>query len=144
MAVAVAAAALALSSAPVAVAGETLAGPVEGRPLAVIDGDTIRVLARVWLGQHVEIDVRLLGVDAPELKGGCPAERLQAEAARVFVVERLGSAILLHDIRHDKFGGRVVARVEVPGTGDLGQALIAAGLARPYEGGRRRTWCVAG
>ncbi len=136
------AAALALPALPAA-AGEVVAGPVPARVLAVVDGDTLRVRARVWLGQDVETAVRLAGVDAPELGGGCALERATAEAARRFVVERLGAGeVALFDIGHDKYGGRVIARVEAAGL-DLGAALIDAGLARAYDGGARPGWCEA-
>jgi len=46
----------------------------------------------------------------------------------------------LRKIALDKFGGRVVALVE-DGAGDLGSALLAARLAVPYDGGRRKPWC---
>ena len=34
-------------------AAERLAGPIPARVLAVIDGDTIEVQARIWLGQEI-------------------------------------------------------------------------------------------
>ncbi len=59
-------------------AAELLPGPVPGRVIAVIDADTLAVAARIWLGQDVEVRVRLAGVDAPELRGACPHERVLA------------------------------------------------------------------
>ena len=50
-------------------AAELLPGPVPGRVMAMIDADTLAVAARIWLGQEVEVRVRLAGVDAPELRG---------------------------------------------------------------------------
>ncbi|HLB79370.1 MAG TPA: thermonuclease family protein, partial [Dongiaceae bacterium] len=106
-------------------------------------GDTIRVRARIWLDQEVETAVRLLGIDAPELAGACAAERALALDARDFLAARAGTAELtLSDIAHDKFGGRVVARVRTSAGLDLAAALLAAGLARPYEGGPRPSWCA--
>lgn len=130
-----------------AAAGEVLAGPIPAEVVNVVDGDTIVVRARIWLGQNLETRVRLAGVDAPEIKGKCERERALAIVSRDFVVARMeaartsGAAVTLHDIQYGKFAGRVVARMEIAGTGDLGAALITAGLARPYSGGRRQTWC---
>ncbi len=130
-----------------ALAAERLPGPVPARVTTILDGDTLEVRARVWLGQEVITRVRLDGVDAPELTGNCGAERDQAARARDFLVRRLAFApnrpaeVVLRDIRLGKFAGRVLARVETAGGEDLGQGLIAAGLARPYTGGRRRGWC---
>ncbi len=44
-------------------------------------------------------------------------------------------------MRHDKFGGRVLARVESNAGEDIATLLIAAGLGRPYDGGKRASWC---
>lgn len=124
-------------------AGEVaVPGPVPARVLAVIDGDTIAVRARIWLGQDVETRVRLAGIDAPELRGACPYERRLAKAARAHVVSALKDAVIsLIDVRQDKFGGRVVARVRTAAGEDLATLLIDAGLARTYDGGTRLSWC---
>ena len=55
--------------------GEIVPGPVPAEVLAVLDGDTLVVRARIWLGQDVETRIRLDGIDAPELKGKCESER---------------------------------------------------------------------
>lgn len=122
---------------------DLVAGPVAAEVVRVVDGDTLDVRAHVWLGAYIEIAVRLDGVDAPELHGHCAQERDLAVAARG-LVERLlgdGAAAQLHDIRPDKYGGRVRARVVTGAGTDLSQALLDAGLARPYRGGHRQPWC---
>ncbi len=40
-----------------------------------------------------------------------------------------------------KYARRVVARVETEAGLDLSAALLAAGLAQPYDGGPRPVWC---
>ena len=125
-------------------AGERITGPIEARILDVVDGDTIVVKARIWLGQDVETRVRLVGVDAPELKGACERERALAVAARDFVRARVGgAAVVLTDVRYGKYAGRVLARVRAPGGEDLSAALIAAGLGGAYDGRTRAPWCTA-
>jgi len=130
-----------LGSAP---ATERLGGPVPAQVVRVIDGDTIQVRARIWLDQEVETRVRLDGVDAPELKARCARERALAVQARAFLDQRLaapGAPVFLSDIRYGKYAGRVLARVRDARGADLAEALIAAGLARPYAGKRRASWC---
>jgi endonuclease YncB( thermonuclease family) len=123
------------------VAKYELEGPVAAEVLRVVDGDTLTVRAKIWIGQELTTNVRLSGVNAPELSGGCDEERALAEAARRFLAERVeGRPVTLRKIALDKFGGRVVALVE-DGAGDLGSALLAARLAVPYDGGRREPWC---
>lgn len=127
---------------PASVARDILSGPIPARVIAVFDGDTLKVRAHIWLGQEVEIYVRLDGVDAPEMNGKCSEERALAKRARAFVESRIGdNAVVLHHIRHGKYAGRVLARVETKSGEDLGDLLLAAGLARPYDGGRRPSWC---
>ncbi len=130
-------------------AGERLAGPVPALVTAVVDGDTLEVRARIWLGQEIATRVRLAGIDAPEARSECPRERELAAAARAFLADRLVPAepggpaqVRLHDIANGKYAGRVLARVESPSGQDLAAALLAAGLVRAYDGGRRAPWCI--
>lgn len=100
-----------------------------------IDGDTIACgTARV----------RMLNIDTPELgsHARCPAEAALAERARQFTAQRLAAGAV--EIRvdgkrpRDRYG-RTLAWVSVDAQ-DLGEELIAAGLARRWDG-RRRPWC---
>jgi endonuclease YncB( thermonuclease family) len=137
-----------LFAAPLAAGAEdVLAGPVPAVVVAVVDGDTLRVRARIWLDQDVTTSVRLAGVDAPEVRGACRRERDLARRARDFVASQVASGgdmsptVQLRDLRYGKYARRIVARVETPAGLDLGAALLAAGLVQPYDGGRRPVWC---
>ena len=130
---------------PVTAAGwrDPIPGPVPALVVDVIDGDTVLVRARIWLGQEVETRVRLDGVDTPELRGKCQAARRLAREARAFVQARVGGRqVILRDIQYGKYAGRVVARIQTPDGDDLADALIAAGLGHPYDGAARAPWCV--
>ncbi len=73
-------------------AAETLPGPVPADVLEIVDGDTVTVKARIWLGQDVVINVRIDGIDTPEsVRPGCEAERELAGAARAMLEETLAS-----------------------------------------------------
>ncbi len=135
---------------PASAVKRSLSGPIPGRVLQVIDGDTLLIEARIWLDQVVTTRVRLDGVDAPELAGRCAAERTAAAAAKAYLGERIaeggddgpaGSQVVLHQVRWGKYAGRVLARVTTVAGADLAAALLAAGHARPYTGGRRSAWC---
>ncbi len=122
-------------------AGETLEGPYEAIVVRVVDGDTIRVRARIWLGTDVELLVRIDGIDTPELRGKCPREKALAARARALTESLVaGGAVRLRDVRYGKYAGRVVARVMVEGA-DIADLLLAAGLAHVYAGGAREPWC---
>lgn len=140
----VTAAALGASTAALASGTDrSLPGPIPAAVVRVVDGDTLTVRARIWIGQEVETNVRLAGVDAPELHARCDDERERALRARDFT-ERLtqGGEVTLSEVRTDKFGGRVDARVRTPDGVDVSDALIKAGLARAYAGDRRAAWCA--
>ncbi len=128
-------------------AGKRLHGPVLAIVERVIDGDTIAVRARIWLNQELRVNVRIAHIDTPELAARCAHERELAGRARDFVHNILYAdgkaepAVWLSDIDHDKYGGRVLARVTgVPG-GDIAQALVQAGFANIYDGKKRTDWC---
>lgn len=117
-----------------------IAGPVAANVERVIDGDTIRALAKIWVDQHVSVSVRLRGVDAPELfRPQCEAERALAHRAKSFVEEAIGAGVTLREVDNDKYGGRVVARLETASGLDIGAALLARGLA--VELGAKDPWC---
>jgi endonuclease YncB( thermonuclease family) len=120
---------------------ETLEGPVEARVLRVLDGDTLEVAALIWLEQELTVRVRLMGIDAPESKSRCPRERAMAARARSLIADAAGAQVRLTEIRYDKFGGRVLARVTGTSGRDLSDALLAEGLAHRYDGGRKLPWC---
>lgn len=132
-----------LAPRPLRLAEARFEGPVRAQVVRVIDGDTFEAAAQIWLGEAIDVRVRIAGIDAPELHARCEAERVRAEAARDFLARRIeGGQVRLSSLRYDKYGGRVDAAVE-DGRGDVGQAMIRAGLARPYHGERRQPWCGA-
>lgn len=127
-----------------------LAGPVQARPLGpeleakvvrVVDGDTIKVrllgrMPKVFRSQLI----RLRHCDTPELHDERPEIAAKAREAKAFTAARVtpGMRLTLQDIGRDKYGGRLVADVEVRGE-NLCRALIDGGLALPYEG-KTKAW----
>jgi endonuclease YncB( thermonuclease family) len=104
--------------------------------VTVIDGDTI-----VVQGERI----RLLGINAPELKGKCREESIRALRARSRLMELIKTAKI--DIERDGFDRyrRTLATVSVAGT-DLGHVLMQEGLARKWVqhyGGQPEPWCQA-
>lgn len=124
-------------------AAERLQGPVEAEVLRVVDGDTVEVRARIWLGQTVTTLVRVNGIDTPERRARCSAEKDAAERAAALVAGLLpvGGMVRLHDVETGKYAGRVVAGVEMADGRDLARVLLDHKLARPYDGKTRAGWC---
>lgn len=123
---------------------DVVAGPFNGEVIKVLDGDTLSVRVHVWIGQQLVTDVRIKGIDTPELRGHCPAERAKAIAARDHVIALLKNGrVILRDIRLEKYAGRVLATVTATDGTIIGDDLIARGLARAYGGEKRQGWCDA-
>jgi endonuclease YncB( thermonuclease family) len=116
----------------------TLAADLNVQVLRVVDGDTIRVCLLEPAPEILRVNlVRLRGCDAPEIHDQRPELRAKAEAARTWIARRVhvGDALTLEDVKRDKYG-RFLATIKIDGQ-DLAQGLIAAGLAKSYDGGRR-------
>lgn len=108
------------------------------RVATVIDGDTVTL----WCPGRGLHRARLASVDAPELfSPQCPSEWLAAQRATWALRGLLWGAESL-TVTHrgiDRYDRRLVD-LTADGT-RIGPALIAAGHARPYAGGRRQGWC---
>jgi endonuclease YncB( thermonuclease family) len=91
----------------------------------------------------IETSIRLLDIDAPELHARCDDEKARAVSARNALAELLprGAVIHLRDVHRDKFGGRYDAHAVDNAGRDISQVMLAAGAARPYDGGKRGSWC---
>jgi micrococcal nuclease len=123
-------------------AKEILPGPYRAEILEVIDGDTARMRIEVWLGQKIDITVRLDGIDAPELSGACRLEEEQAQQAKKALHHLISSrTVLLRDIRYGKYAGRIIARLETEGGQDIASLLLSRNLVRAYHGRSRKSWC---
>lgn len=121
------------------------ANPYDWKVVRVIDGDTV-VVEAPWVPVELkqEIAIRILGIDTPE-KGGraaCPAEAELGAKATAFAkkVIKPGQVIQVNLLHWDKFGGRVNGTITVDGQ-DFAQMQIDKGLARPYDGGKKKSWC---
>jgi len=109
---------------------------------SIYDADTFKVSIPEWpdvIGKGISI--RILGIDAPELRGKCQEEKEAARAAKQFTVEKLRSAesVELRDMQRGKYF-RLLADVYVDGN-NLGEMLVRAGHARVYDAGKREGWC---
>lgn len=115
---------------------------IPARVVSVVDGDTIKVDARPWPRQTIRVNVRVLGMDAPEIfRPKCEAERRKGQAARDYARGIIGREVWLIGVKDDKFGGRVDAGILLADGRDFARAMMDAGHARPYAGGRRESWC---
>ncbi|QLP97109.1 MAG: thermonuclease family protein [Rhodoblastus sp.] len=124
-------------------------GPYPAHVVRIVDGDTFQARVAIWFGQEIETLVRLRGVDAPERAARCATEADGADRAAQALADLLSAGrVSLVGVTGDKYFGRVVADVVVsaPDGGfpptEVGPALLAQGVARRYDGGRREGWCA--
>ncbi|MBP5363762.1 MAG: thermonuclease family protein [Alphaproteobacteria bacterium] len=109
----------------------------------VYDGDTFAAVAHVDDGADVNVRVRLINVDTPEMHGECDSEIQRANMARERLMKLVprGTVVNLKNIKDDKYIGRIDANVILPDGRDAGQVLINEKLGRAYSGGKRKSWC---
>lgn len=119
--------------------GDTL-GYYEAQVVRVVDGDTFEANVEVWPGMKANALVRIYGIDTPEIHGKCELEKMLAQDAKLFATNWLKDNVVIYDVQPDKYGGRVVARVNVHGK-EFSQMIIEAGLAHPYYGKTKEAWC---
>lgn len=108
----------------------------------IVDGDTYVMKLHIYPGAALKQHVRLDEWDTPERRGKCPREKQLAADAAIAAglwFERAGGLVRVYIEVVDSFG-RPIARVVSP-EGSLGDALAAAGLARPFARGRNEGWC---
>jgi len=110
--------ALALASAP----AWALSSPLQGRVLAVADGDTVTVLD----AQQRRHRVRLLGIDAPER-----AQPWGAESGAYLKTQVLQQEVQVFFAKTDRHG-RLVGTLRLQGQ-DLNLEMLRAGLAWHYK-----------
>ncbi len=108
---------------------------------SIYDGDTFKVNLQGYppiAGER--IGIRINGIDTPEMRDKRPEVKALARKAKQYTVQRLreGQQIILHNMQRGKYF-RIVAEVYVDGS-NLGQELISAGLAKPYDGGKKPKW----
>jgi len=125
-----------------AAAADVVPGPVEAKVLRVIDGDTFVAEALVWPGHNVTVAVRIRGIDAPEMRSRCAAEKKAARQARAALSRLIGDGpVSISAIRGGKYYGRVLADVTDARGRQVAAKMLHLGLARAYDGGRREAFC---
>ena len=122
--------------------GDVMTGPFTATVLHVYDGDTILARVPVWLGQDITTRIRIKGIDTPEMHAKCKAELKKAKAAKKRLTGLiLDKTIVLTNVEYGKYAGRVLADVKTSAGDLITDILMREELARPYEGGKRASWC---
>ena len=114
----------------------------EFRDNVCYDGDTCYVIAPTLPEPLQKMSVRILGIDTPEMRAECAEEKKLALKGREFANKmfRAAEKIEFANLKWDKYGGRVLVDVYLDGK-FYKDEIINAGLARPYDGGTKESWC---
>lgn len=111
--------------------------------LRVIDGDTLEIKNECF-PKELKLSVRVREIDTPE-KGSrakCDKEAKLAEQASKFTKQFVGKnkKATFRNIKWDKYGGRLLADVEINGKSLAGE-LVKNNYARSYDGKKKSSWC---
>ena len=115
--------------------------------IKITDGDSIRMDVDLGFGCHLlgndgrGVDIRLHGLDTPEVRTRCPAEKAHGLLAKACVEEHLkvGETYQITTRERGKFG-RYLATIKLKGKrGTINDLLIKLFLAIPYHGQNRAT-----
>lgn len=124
-------------------------GPVEADVIRTVDGDTLKLAVYAWTDELRLVDLRLRGVDTPEVRGACSYEKDLAQAAKRFTADLIAKSnnrvklyVVGCNAAEGAGFGRCLSYVHAGGV-DISKALIDAGLARQNFGEKRQPWCPA-
>lgn len=103
--------------------------------IRVVDGDTLDVILDLGFDIAVRHTLRLDGIDAPESRTA--AGKLAKDHLQMLIAGGIKAVVSTRKDRQEKYG-RYLAVVRMLGaTATLNDAMVAAGHATPYSGGRR-------
>jgi endonuclease YncB( thermonuclease family) len=112
-----------------------------GKVIKVYDGDTITIAAKLPYKESpvYKFQVRLLGIDTPEIKGHCEKEKDLAVIARDALHDKIfGKIVELKNVSNEKYG-RILADIYLD-TLHINKWLLDAKYAVPYNGGTKTEW----
>lgn len=108
------------------------------------DGDTFQIEIPNVHPFFKTLQVRVLGIDAPEMDSKDKCEQAAALRARTIMRALIDAScdITLSNLQWDKYGGRILANVKV-GKVALAEFMLSQGLVVAYDGGTKvsTNWC---
>jgi len=114
-----------------------------GKIVRVYDGDTVTIAARIhiddkYIAKLFRFNVRLRGIDTPELKTKHATEKALAIKARDALSEQImNKMVLLENVGYDKYGRILADVITVEGNINISEWMLANGYAVEYDGGTK-------
>ena len=123
-------------------AEEVYFGPYTAQYLGTVDGDTIDVLLHVYPGIDITTRIRERSIDAPEVRGGTPCEKLLAHKATAYMQQLMEGAhrVTVEELGFGTFQPRMVGRLYVDAR-PVGSLIKEKGLAVDYKDRETNVWC---
>lgn len=119
-------------------------GPYEIQVTNVHDGDTVSANILIWPQIVIDTNIRLKGIDTPEISSKSRCEKDLAIKARDFLDQTIKSSkkcILIDpNTTETKYAGRFGGDIICDGV-DISNLLIKNGYAKPYNGRKKEQWC---
>ncbi len=113
----------------------------------VYDADTISILYNVkdiiptMDNYYLKTNIRLLGIDSPEMKSKVKNEKSLAEKAKYYLASQvLDKMITIKTYKSDKYG-RLLSEVYFNDI-NMNESLIKGGYVRTYDGKKKNTWNI--
>jgi endonuclease YncB( thermonuclease family) len=111
----------------------------------VHDADTCHIRADLGFGITFDTNVRVDGIDTPEMTS---TQKPAGTVARLFFIkwlEQNRGKLWVQSLSWDKYGGRIIGRIYPQGRPDLDWTAVAlqAKIAKPYSGEKKTPWTKA-
>lgn len=113
-----------------------------GKIVRVYDGDTVTIATRISVdGKEIpkifRFNVRLLGIDTPEMRTKNQAEKALAVKARdALNAYIMNKTVTLQSVSYDKYG-RILADILTKDGVNISDWMISNGYAVKYDGGTK-------
>ena len=114
-----------------------------GKVIKVYDGDTCTVAACISnLDRTIyRFNIRILGIDCPEIKSSDPIEKAQAVQARDQLHELIfNKTVKVNIVGNDKYGGRILGEIWTEDGISISKYMIDNKLAVAYDGGTKKAF----
>ena len=114
-----------------------------GKVIKVYDGDTITIAAKLpyYESPVYRFQVRLNGIDSPEIKGHTEEEKSAGIISRNALKEKIfGYIVELRNVETEKYG-RILADIYLDNL-HINKWLLDAKYAVPYNGGTKKEWKI--
>ncbi len=109
----------------------------------VVDGDTLHCVVDLGFFVTIDVDVRLNGIDAPELHGQTHTQGAKVKLAVEQWVKTLWPiGMVLESALLDKYR-RSLGNIRATTGESLCAHLLEIGYAKPYNGGTKQPWTDA-